>query len=61
MLSSNKSQNYILGTSLAVRWLRLHIPSAEGMGSNPDQGTKFCMLPGMAKKTKTMFYKWSQK
>lgn len=60
MLSSNKSQNYILGTFLAVLWLRLHTPSAGGMGSNPDQGTKICTLSGMAKTTKTMFYKWSQ-
>ena len=29
-----------VGTSLAVQWLRLHTPSAEGTGSIPGQGTK---------------------
>ena len=27
-------------TSLAVQWLRLHAPNAEGMGSIPGRGTK---------------------
>jgi len=29
-----------LGTSLAVQWLRLHAPTAGGIGSIPGQGTK---------------------
>ena len=29
-----------LGTWLVVQWLRLHIPSAGGLGSIPGQGTK---------------------
>ena len=28
------------GTSLAVQWLRLHVPNSGGTGSNPGQGTK---------------------
>jgi len=29
-----------LGTSLVVQWLRLHAPSAGGLGSIPRQGTR---------------------
>ena len=29
-----------MGTSLAVQWLKLHTPSAGGMGSVPGRGTK---------------------
>ena len=36
------------GTSLAVQWLRLHAPSADGMGLIPGWGTKIlhatCMM-----------------
>ena len=30
----------VLGTSLMIRWQRLHAPSAWGPGSSPSQGTK---------------------
>ena len=30
-------------TSLVVQWLRLHSPSAGGLGSIPPQGTRSCM------------------
>ena len=41
MLSrKSQTQKVTFGTSLAVQWLRLHAPSAGGMGSIPDQGTK---------------------
>ena len=33
-----------LGTSLVIQWLRLHAPSAEGLGSIPGQGTRSSML-----------------
>ena len=42
----------ILGTFLVVLWLRLCAPNAGGLGSTPDQGTRFCVLqlrPGEAK------------
>ena len=29
-----------MGTSLVVQWLRLHVPTAGGMGSILGQGTK---------------------
>ena len=29
-----------LGASLAIQWLRLHAPTAEGMGLIPGQGPK---------------------
>ena len=32
------------GTSLVVQWLRLRTPSAGGLGSIPDQGTRSQML-----------------
>ena len=32
------------GTSLVVRWLKLHTPNAEGQGSIPGQGTKPQMM-----------------
>ena len=35
---------YTLGTSLVVQWLRLHAPSAGGLGSIPGQGTRSHML-----------------
>ena len=42
----------LLGTSLAVQWLRLHAPHAKDISSIPGQGTKI-MLYGAAKnKTK---------
>ena len=43
-------KSYTPETSLAVQWLRLHAPSAEGMGSTPGWGTKPCMPNGVAKK-----------
>ena len=30
----------IVGASLVVHWLRLHVPSAAGPGSIPGQGTR---------------------
>ena len=30
-------------TSLVVQWLRLHTPSAGGLGLIPGQGTRSCM------------------
>ena len=47
---TNYVKSYTPGTSLAVQWLRLHAPSAAGMGSTPDWGTKPCMPNGVAKK-----------
>ena len=32
------------GAFLAVQWLRLHAPSAGGLGLFPSQGTRFHML-----------------
>ena len=32
--------NLISGTSLAVQWLRVHLPNAGGTGSIPGQGAK---------------------
>ncbi|TEA33540.1 hypothetical protein DBR06_SOUSAS3910096, partial [Sousa chinensis] len=34
----------ILGTSLVVQWLSLHVPNAGGPGSIPGQGTRSHML-----------------
>ena len=34
----------IEGTSLVVKWLRLHAPNAGGLGSSPGQGTRSCIL-----------------
>ena len=45
-------KSYTPETSLAVQWLRLHAPSAEGMGSTLGWGTKPCMPNGVAKKKK---------
>ena len=33
-----------IGTSLVVQWLKLHAPSAGGLGSIPGQGTRSHML-----------------
>jgi len=38
----NKAKH--LGISLAIQWLRLHPPNAEGPGSIPGQGTGSHML-----------------
>ena len=35
-----EDENYHLGTSLAVQWLRLQAPKAEGLGLIPVWGTK---------------------
>ena len=35
---------FLLGTSLVVQWLRLHAPSAGGLGSIPGQGTRSHVL-----------------
>ena len=35
-----KKKKFCPGTSLAVRWLRLHTSTAAGAGSIPTQGTK---------------------
>ena len=35
--------SHILGTSLVVQWLRLCAPKAEGQGTIPGHGTRFCM------------------
>ena len=35
-----KKQPTKCSTSLVVQWLRLHVSSARGMGSNPGQETK---------------------
>ena len=32
--------NFRVGTSLVVQWLRLHAPNAGGPGSIPGQGTR---------------------
>ena len=41
-------------TSLAVQWLRLHAPNAQGIGSIPGWGTKIphAVLCGQKKKKK---------
>ena len=45
----------IFGTSLVVEWLRLHAPSARGLGLIPDQETRSCLpqlkIPHTATKT----------
>ena len=38
-------QEFHCRTSLVVQWLRLSIPSAEGSGSIPGQGTKILHAP----------------
>ena len=38
--SQVEAKRYLLGTSLVVRWLRLHTPNAGGLGSIPGQGTR---------------------
>ena len=40
----------ILGTSLAVQWLRLHASTAGGMGSIPGGGTKIPQATGHGQK-----------
>ena len=48
VLSQTNENRYIIeehkklvwGTSLAVQWLRLHVPSAGGPGSFPGRGTR---------------------
>ena len=35
-----EDENYCLGTSLVVQWLRLQAPKAEGLGLIPVWGTK---------------------
>ena len=52
---TNYVKSYTPGTSLAVQWLRLHAPSAEGMGSTLGWRTKPCMPNGVAKKKKNWF------
>ena len=47
--------NYILGTSLAVQWLRQCF-TAGGMGSIPDWKLRSYMPHSMAKKKKKRFY-----
>ena len=39
-LNSQFKKSLVPGTSLVVQWLRLHAPSARGMGSIPGWGTK---------------------
>ena len=51
---TNYVKSYTPGTSLAVQWLRLHAPSAEGMGSTLGWRTKPCMPNGVAKKKKKL-------
>ena len=36
----HNSQDMEAGTSLVAQWLRLHTPSAGGLGSIPGQGTR---------------------
>ena len=40
------------GTSLAVQWLRLHAPTAGGVGSIPGWGTKILHALWCGKKKK---------
>ena len=43
-----KTQN--LGTSLAVQWLRLHVSTDGGVGSNPGKGTKILQVTHCSQK-----------
>ena len=42
---------YILGTFLAVQWLRLRTPNAQGTGSIPGRGTKIPHATRCSQKT----------
>ena len=52
MLLKNVSCFWI---SLVIRWLRLHVSNAGGMGSIPDQGTKIPHAVGVWPKKKKKF------
>ena len=49
-------KNPRLGNSLAVQWLRLHVPDAGGMGLIPGRGTKIphAMWCGQKKKKESL-------
>ena len=57
---NNNTDGYLkhyVGTSLAIQWLRLHVPTVGGMGSIPGPGTKIphapvCPIPQQKKKHK---------
>ena len=40
MYKAERGEFPVNGTSLVVQWLRLHVPSARGPCSIPDQGTR---------------------
>ena len=45
---NNNTDGYLkhyVGTSLAIQWLRLHVPTVGGMGSIPGPGTKIPHAP----------------
>ena len=42
LLTHTPVKNKSPGTSLVVQWVRLHAPSAGGLGSTPGRGTRSC-------------------
>ena len=55
------SKNSLTGNSLAVQWVGLCTPPAEGLGSSPGQGTKSHKPQVKDKKQKTKNKKQTHK